>query len=124
MPEESPAGRHRRFNLELPLWVRFRENTPGSAAAEDNVLEGLPEETTTTAISSESCFFYVARKPPLGAEATMRVDIPMRASGRGGRVLCRGNVVWVSDREVEGKTGVACTIESFRFEPPGKDQEQ
>ena len=121
MSEESPTRRHRRFNLELPLWVRFQEKIPGSVEAKDGAPEDLPEETTTTAISSGSCFFYVAKKPPLGAAATMRVDIPIRVSGRGGRVLCKGNVVWVGDREVQGKTGVACTIDSFKFEPPGKN---
>ena len=121
--EGNPTGRYRRFNLALPLWVRFREKVLGSAAPEGAASASLPEEeeTTTTAISSGSCFFYVARKPPLGAAATMRVDIPIGASGRSGSVLCKGDVVWVGDREVEGKIGVACTIDSFRFGAPGKN---
>lgn len=122
---EQDRRHHRRFQLALPLWVRFRRKIAGSAEAEeDAVLEGLPEEeeTTTTAVSSGSCFFYVTNEPPLGAAAAMRVEIPLRVSGRVGRVLCQGDVVWVGDRKSGGKVGVACTIDSFRFEPPGEDE--
>ena len=121
MAEEN-RRHHRRFHLALPLWVGFGKKAQGRAEAEDPDPQGLPEgeETTTFSISSGGCFFYVIQRPPLGAPATMRVEIPMRGAGRGGRVLCKGSVVWVSDRIVAGKTGVACTIDSFTFEPPGE----
>jgi hypothetical protein len=121
MTEESPTRRHRRFNLELPLWVRFWEKGREDVEPKEETRESFSEaeQTTTTTISSGGCFFYVAQRPPLGVAVTMRVEIPIRVSGRGGGVLCKGSVVWVSDREVHGKVGVACTIESFKFEPPG-----
>ena len=114
MTENNPALRHRRFDLELPLRVRFGKRAAASAVAE----EEDEEETITTAISSESCCFPVARKPAVGAEAKMQVEIPIGVSGRAGSVLCQGSVVKVSDREVQGKVGVECTIETFAILPP------
>jgi hypothetical protein len=63
----------------------------------------------------------MSKKPAVGTPATMVVDIPAQVSGRGGKVLCRGNVVWVSDQEKEGKVGVACTIDSYKFKPPATE---
>jgi len=124
MAEEKPIRGHRRFNLALPLWVRFREGLKGKSASKSKATESVveeEEETITTNISSGGCFFYMSRKPEVGTPATMVVDIPAQVSGRGGKVLCRGNVVWVSEGEKQGKVGVACTIDSYRFKPPTKD---
>lgn len=123
MSEERPTRRHRRFNLSFPLWVRFWEGLRREAGAEKKPIRSLleqEEQTVTTTISSGGCFFYASRKPAVGTPATMLVDIPMRVPGKGGRVLCRGKVVWVGDREVQGKVGVACTIDSYRFKPPAQ----
>ncbi len=125
MSEERPTRRHRRFNIALPLWVRFWEGLQKGADAKttlESAVESISEDerTTTMTIGSGGCFFYASRKPAVGTPATMLVDIPMRVSGNGGRVLCQGKVVWVTEQEVEGKVGVACTIDSYKFKPPEK----
>jgi hypothetical protein len=120
MVEEKPTRSHRRFNVSLPLWVRFRrelqkEIDPRKKASQ-SILE--EEQTTTMNISSGGCFFYVFKKPPLGTPATMVVDVPGRLSGvQGGKVLCHGKVVRVNDQEPQGKVGVACTIDGYTFKP-------
>jgi len=119
MSDEKPSRCHRRFNLSFPLRVNFRNRPPegtGSNAGESVSTE--EEQTITTTLSSGGCFFYVTKKPEVGTPATLLLDIPIKASGRGGRILCQGKVVWVTDHTVEGKVGVACTIDSYRFKPP------
>lgn len=117
--ERQERRRRRRFNLELPLWVRFHEKGRQEDGSSP-VCEFDEEQTMTTAISAASCFFYVKKRPALGARARMRVEIPLRDAGRSGQVLCEGNVVWVSDRRVKEKIGVACTIDWHRIKTPGK----
>lgn len=124
MAQEQQVRGHRRFNVSLPLWVRFWERLWGKvdprSKTQQNKLEE-EEQTITTNISSGGCFFYVSQKPSLGASATILVDIPARVSGvRGGKVLCKGKVVRVSDQEIQGKVGVACTIDSYVFKPHGQ----
>jgi hypothetical protein len=121
MPEEKPARGHRRFKVSLPLWVRFREGIRKREGSKQEPTESLLEEerTITTDIGSGGCFFYSSRKPRVGASATLLVDVPTGASRTGsGKVLCRGKVVRVSEKQVQGKVGVACKIESYRFRPP------
>ena len=102
---------YRRFKVSLPLWVRFRRAKP-SAQHDDE------EITTTTNMSLGGCFFYISRKPALGSSAVMIVDTSGRLPrGKGGKFLCQGKVVRVSEQEQARKVGVACTIDSYSFMP-------
>ena len=124
MLQEKPIRGHRRFKLSLPLWVRFRDGITKRVDSAQTAAESQEgeEQTITTDIGSGGCFFYSSRKPRVGAAATLLVDVPTGAAGTGsGNVLCRGKVVWVSQKQGEGKVGVACKIESYTFRPPGKD---
>ena len=123
MPEKKPIRGCRRFKISLPLWVRFRDGVKKRVGGkgEPNGLEE-EEQTITTDIGSGGCFFYTSRKPHVGASATILVDVPMGASRTAsGKVLCRGKVVRVSEKQVQGKVGVACKIDSYTFRPPGRN---
>lgn len=120
MAETSPRN-HRRFNLSLPLWVHIRQRRREKALAEGKsevAEEDVSEETTTTNISSAGCFFYLSRKPPLGAPVILEIKVPPLPQGsQTGKILCHGKVVRVSDQKVDRKVGVACTIHSYAFNP-------
>jgi hypothetical protein len=118
MVEQRLIRSRRRFNVSLPLWVRFRQPPAGKIA--DRTKEEL---TATINMSSGGCFFYTSQKPALGTPAIMVLDVSARAPGkRGGKVLCQGKVVRVSKQECQNKIGVACTIDSYSFMVAGRDE--
>ena len=117
MVEERPTRSHRRYNVSLPLWVRFRQPSADKVPSITTISQCAEEELTTTLnMSLGGCFFYISKEPALGTPATMVVDVS--APGRrGGRVLCRGKVVRVIEGKYQKKVGVACTIDSYAFMP-------
>lgn len=120
MAEKSPRH-HRRFNLSLPLWVHIGQRRRGEALSKrksEVAEEDVAEETTTTNISTAGCFFYLSRKPPVGAPVILEIKVPPLHQGpQTGKILCHGKVVRVSDQKVDRKVGVACTIHSYAFNP-------
>lgn len=119
MVEDRPTRSQRRFNVSLPLWVRFRQPSADKVPSTNTISQREEKEelTTTMNMSLGGCFFYISQEPALGTPATMMVDVS--APGRRGRkVLCRGKVVRVNERENHNKVGVACTIDSYAFMPP------
>lgn len=117
---ERMAQRRKRFQVALPLWVRLWHRL---AVGPKKKVE-LTEETVTHNISSDGCYFYLSQKPAVGAKALMEITVPGRARGlKDSKVRCSGKVVRVEEKMVEGKVGVACTIERYSFRSSGQKQE-
>ena len=106
--------RQRRFRVSLPLWIRIQRRLREKRPTPKPIFN---EETTTENISSTGCYFLLSGKPPVGSIAEMEITFPhIYRGGRGGTLYCRGKVVRVEDKAAEGKAGVACKLESYKFE--------
>lgn len=111
MAKNAPRH-HRRFNLTLPVWVHIgRQRNREKGAAEK--LE-IAEETTTANISTGGCFFYMSRKPAVGAPVFLEIEVPpLPQAPLSGKILCHGKVLRVGVQKTDRKVGVACKIHSY-----------
>ena len=95
---------HRRFDLSLPVKVRVKTQVAAEIA------------TATNDISARGIYFSMSGDYELGSELECEVTLPPElCQGNAIQVRCRGRIVRVERRDVEGKIGVAATIEDYEF---------
>ena len=70
------------------------------------------------------CFFFLENEPTVGTCIEMEITIPQEMAGSApAKIHCQGKVVQVEKGKAEGRTGVICTIENYRYIPAAADVE-
>ncbi len=94
----------RRFNLALPVSVRF----------DGGEVKDLPARSRD--VSSRGIFFFVESKLNEGSDIEFTLTLPPEVTlTQSIRVRCRGKVLRVHPDPVENKIGVAALIEKYDF---------
>lgn len=95
----------RRFNMSLPLVVRFPQGTDGGEIT-----------TQTKDVSFRGLFFLLDDKYTVGSSLEFVLTLPKEVTMAGDvQIRCTGEVVRVEDHN--GRHGVAARIEKYEFLP-------
>ena len=71
-----------------------------------------------------NCLSFLQNKPTVGSRMEMEVNLPQEIAGSATvKVLCQGKVVEVEKGKANGRTGVVCTIENYRFITAAAEEE-
>ncbi|HXT85927.1 MAG TPA: PilZ domain-containing protein [Verrucomicrobiae bacterium] len=104
-PETTDRRNARRFNLALPLLVRFKRN-------------GSMEEASanTRDVSFRGVYFIMDAPPEQGSSVEIVLTLPQQITLAGEvRIRCFANIVRVDQRD--GTRGVAASIDHYEFLP-------
>ena len=103
MSDDSRTGR--RFRVRLPIRI----------AAPEGKSQGVTRDVSAAGV-------FIQAEPDLRVGASVRFDItlPSELLGveRDVQVACLGRVVRVEPAKRGGRAGVACVIDSYKFQPP------
>jgi len=102
--------RAERFNIELPVTVRWTEGS-----------EQREAQTVTRDMSSGGVFFFLPHRIPEGTAVEVEMTVPTQITrGPSKRVLCRGSIRRCELKAGE-RVGMATVIEKYEFLPGTED---
>jgi hypothetical protein len=101
---EAERRRSKRFQLELPISVKVRED--------------VERKCVTGDVSAEGIFFYCDFKVVQNSPIQLVMILPSEITGGEKQwVCCHGQVVRVEEDSATGQSGVAIKVERFGFLP-------
>lgn len=103
-PVQTDQRKTRRFNLALPVSVRFEGGEPRDLTAESRD------------VSSRGIYFFVESKLNEGSDIEFTLTLPPEITlTQSIRVRCKGKVLRIQPDAAANKIGVAALIEKYDF---------
>lgn len=108
-PMFTETERRKHFRYKLPLPVRVKPPTPIGSFLETIF-------TVARDISADGIYFATSKKLEVGSYLDWELTLPpVFTEVSTVRIHCRGRIVRIELLDVQGRIGVAVTIESYKF---------